>query len=721
VTLVDDPASRNPLDEPRVAITAFPSPTTTRFLVILAAVIAAGLFVGDSIYLSINGRTYFEVWQQCRASVPDVDATLDSARLAETLSVEAARNECMGIVENPRAWYALGAAGIAMLAGVVALFMVPVALESRRRLRRIDASPVAGADLRVRELASQTQLRRSPTVMLGQREQVDGFSYGSPLDYRIALPPAIAVRWKQSALFDPVVFHELAHLEGRDVGYSWLTRGAVYAIAPIMAIPLVFSLISNQYAEAANYAWRAAVLGATIYLIASQLLRSREFDADLRAATYMGGPAPIIDLMRAIPERSRSTVARLLAYHPLPSTRTIVLTHPHLAAQVRFLDGFAPAFLAAGAVPVFDSTLVSLGKANALNPLTHVLAYGVSGTLLGVTVGLSVTRAAVLSRAVAARPYRWRCALGVATGLVAGEVVGLSATASSGWAPAELLRLMIPFVGGLSVVAMAFAIAEVCTDAAPRLPSPRWVWVPAVIVMSVTFGAVLFMSYILQAVVDIRGGWTMIGLAGQMPLVKPALAGIVLITAAANVLAVRGHGHPSWAFDAPTIERVRWTARTGSTWASVLVGVACAAAALLTYTYYRHRHVVLLTPDGLNELFYVTEAFAVVAAAAAVFSLVAFGPRRGAAFAALTGAITIILFMAGMGAFLPPHHRLGILAGAQLAWQLSDDCAGVLLVLAFAIAPLTLLPLPWRGGTGRTTLLAAALTLAPCALMATHL
>ena len=717
MTLVDRPARPNPLSRPRVAMNAFPSPTTTRFLVILAAVAGAGFFVGDWIYLSINGRAWFEVWQQCRASYPDVNAT-DIGGIDEALRRQTDAKACMGGVENTRAWYSFGAAGIAMLTGVLALFVTPVVMESRRHLSRIDDSKVAAAGVRVRELASQTRLRRPPTVMLGQPDQADGFSYGSPRRYRIALPPAIAVRWRHSELFDPVIFHELAHLEHRDVGYSWLTRGAMYAIAPIMAVPLVISVVNTRYAEATGYAWRAVVLAVTIYLIAAQLLRSREFDADLRAATYLGGPQRIIDLISAMPERSRGTFGRLLAYHPLPSMRVNVLIHPHIAAEVRFLDGFAPAFLAAGAIPVFDSTAVAFGTANPIDPYAHVIAYGIAGTLLGITVGLGTVRAAVVCRAVDIRPRRWYGASGVGLGLIAGELVGLSATASTQWSFGDLAWSTAPFLLGLSATALTFGVAEVCADAAPRLRSPQWVWLPAVAVASLVFGAALYLVYVSRTFLGIPGGWTILLGAGELTLVKPAMVAVALIVVAAAAVSARENTYPRWIFDGEAVGPVQWTAPVHSARVPIVIGGACAAAALVPYAYFRHHNVFVPTYDSINTLVYATEAFAVIAAAAGVISLVVFDPRRGVAFAAPAGLITIVLFMAGMAAFFPPGHRHGLVASADISWRLTDQCVGVLFLVLIGLAPLTLIPRVWGNGIRRTTVLAVILALALCVPMA---
>ena len=169
------------------------------------------------------------------------------------------------------------------------LFLAPPIIERRRRLQPIGPKLAAAAG-RVAELAQHAGLRHPPTVMLGAGKQLDAFSYGSPRRHRIALPRAVAVRWSNRTLFDPLVAHELAHLCNRDVGFSWLTRGVMYAVVPTLALPLVVGAATAEFSLFPDYAWRAAILTATVWMISIALLRSREHDADLRAAILMRDP-----------------------------------------------------------------------------------------------------------------------------------------------------------------------------------------------------------------------------------------------------------------------------------------------------------------------------------------------------------------------------------------------------------------------------------------------
>ena len=75
------------------------------------------------------------------------------------------------------------------------LLVVPAVLERRRRLRPLSAG-LAGAGERVAELACAAGLVRPPVAMLGPTTMRDAFCYGVPYRYRLALPPAAAIRWR---------------------------------------------------------------------------------------------------------------------------------------------------------------------------------------------------------------------------------------------------------------------------------------------------------------------------------------------------------------------------------------------------------------------------------------------------------------------------------------------------------------------------------------------
>ena len=404
--------------------------------------------------------------------------------------------------------------------------------------------------------------------MLGAGKQLDAFSYGSPRRHRIALPRAVAVRWSNRTLFDPLVAHELAHLCNRDVGLSWLTRGVMYAVVPTLALPLVVGAATAEFSLFPDYAWRAAILAATVWMISIALLRSREHDADLRAAILMRDPTAMAALVGRLRPPPQVWWRRLKAHHPTPAARAEVLARPQCAAAVKFLDGLAPAFLAASAIPLVEAVVTALSTANPFGPYQSLVATGIGGVLLGGTVGIGIWRAVAVDRAVSARPSPWVPAAGVAVGLVLGQVASLANTTTGLQGGLDQPAwLIVPALAGLAATALVYSLAEVSADAASRLRSPLWAWLPGVVVASLVYFAALYLSFQLQLALDV-GNWafTRRTLAGELDSwpVNLAMAAAAAMTVVAVVFARHGTPAPAWLFATSTPMRPPWSTASGT-------------------------------------------------------------------------------------------------------------------------------------------------------------
>ena len=129
------------------------------------------------------------------------------------------------------------------------------------------------------------------------------------------------------------------------------------------------------------------------------------------------------------------------------------------------------------------------------------------GVLLGGTVGIGIWRAVAVDRAVSARPSPWVPAAGVAVGLVLGQVVSLANTTTGlQGGLGQAAWLIVPALAGLAATALVYSLAEVSADAASRLRSPLWAWMPGVVVASLVYFAALYLSFSLQLALDV-GNW----------------------------------------------------------------------------------------------------------------------------------------------------------------------------------------------------------------------
>ena len=315
---------------------ALPSPSSSQFAVFIVALLTAGTFVGSWVHNLTVGNDWYRTVVACYTP------SLNGGAFAQQVNAERGAQRCSASAERRLAAVQIAGAGAVAVLSIALLAAAPGLLERRRRLRR-PGERLAPAVQRLDALAGEGGLARPPALMLGPATQRDAFSYGLPGRYRIALPPAVAVRWRDPALFDPLVRHELAHVRNRDVGLAWLARSSWYALAVLLAVPIVGALIEGDTSLLPSYLWRAVLLGVTVQLVSSALLRSREHSADLWAAQAGGDEAPVAGVVaRARDVAARAPWRRLLARHPSPAERLQVLERPERSAAVGFADGLDP-------------------------------------------------------------------------------------------------------------------------------------------------------------------------------------------------------------------------------------------------------------------------------------------------------------------------------------------------------------------------------------------
>ena len=701
-------------ERPRPDVLAYPLPTTSRFLIFVAAMLAAGLFVGAWLHNQVRFHEWFgatvrceQVAQQQTAGLPAGQAVLARVRVAA---------RCRADADRRRAAFAFAGAGAAGAAGLAVLYVVPGLLERRRRLRPL-VPALRPAGERVAALAAEAGLARPPTLVLGSAAQRDAFSYGTPGRYRVALPRAVAVRWRDEALFDPLVRHELAHVAHRDVALSWLARSVWYALAPLLAVPLVVGLVGSDHSILGDYLWRAAAFAVVVQLVSRALLRSREHDADLRAARAGGGPEAVAAVVARV--RDPGGVPwhrRLLANHPPPARRLAVLRRPELAAGATFLDGLTAGFLAALAVPLLVRASIPFLMASNDTDLALAAAALLAGPLLGGSVGLGLWRAVLVGRVTGGPVRPAPVALGVAAGLVLGEVSSLASTGTESLGGVTHPPvLVVDALVGLGATALVAGLAELWADAAPAARTARGSWLLALALSSVVFAFALWVGGTLELALD-QGGW----LVARSWLVTvlgtgPAMAAVTVLagSAAGALLAARpGAPTPAWLLERG--ERRPWPAagRGGLAEAAVpaaVVGLVAAAAMVAL----RVAAGPALTDAAKEERFYTFVWVAAAGAAAVTLALALRRPGRGLGVAALAGPLACLVAVAG---FVAMNTVLGgrLSAGFVVLVARPPLALGLVLVVLVASAGL----LAWRPGAREASVWPAAAALGLVAVLA---
>jgi Zn-dependent protease with chaperone function len=531
----------------RLRVLSLPSATALRLIVLVVAMLAAGLFVGTALYNSLLGASWIRAVEACVSSAP--------AGLVAPVQVQL---RCSAPGEQQRALIAVAVTVVIGLVAVAMVLLAPAVLCHRRRLR-----PGVGFDAataRLAELALRVGVR-VPTLMVGPAAQRDAFCFGRPGRYVLALPKALAVR-PGLPVFEAVARHELAHIAHHDVALSWLARSIWYALAPALVLPLVLFVGHGDFGLGLDYLWRAVVFAVVVVLVQRGVLRSREHDADLRACDGPGVEPVLMDALAGLRPPVGSPARRLLALHPDGSQRQQAIQRPESVTQVSAVDGLTVGFLATLTLPLLGSILGALVLANPDALFVTLAGTLVIGPLLGATLGVALWRQAVVARAAGTQPRVAGVVLGVLIGTVLGQAVSFDNVGLGSPTGTEhpLAALGITFALSGSTALLA-GLGELWSGAAGRIGRPAGVWIPAAVLAALLYAGVLWAADIVQNTWD-QAGWALASQAGwalasQLPpttLASIPMALLVAVMAIATAWALRSNSRtiPAWLLpDAP--------------------------------------------------------------------------------------------------------------------------------------------------------------------------
>lgn len=687
---------------PRVNVLAFPPVTTGRVLILVAAMLAAGLFVGSAVFNVIAGASLSAAAAECSRLPASQPGGPDMFSI------------CIAPVERPRALFAAGAAALVVLGALAVLFAVPTVIERRRRLR-LPGPSLAPAVQRMEALAQEAGLRRLPTLVVGPAALRDAFCYGRPGRYRVALPTGLVIR-PASTVFDAVVRHELAHVAHRDVALSWMARSVWYALIPILLLPVILGLARGDLSIVPDYLWRATVLAAVVLLAQRAVLRSREHDADLRADQTAGAGQAMAAVLSSIRRPPATRLRRALAYHPDATARLDVLRNPERATAVTVVDGITVAVLATITLPILDSMLNSVFLGGQHVDLVHVVSAVMIGPLLGATIGLGLWRQSLVSRVTGTRARVTPVALGVFVGCVLGQAVSFAGTALPGIGGFDQpLVIFVVALGVTGATVVAAGLGEVWADVSGRFHRPSENWLPATALSAALFSVVLWASDVLKTAFDL-GGWPLASgvVFASLASLPVFVLALLLAAVAASVLWATGANGwaPAWLVE-PDIEPHRPppallppAVRLGR---AVAVGVASGLAGTAVIIGFR---VLAGPPTGQAEQeqrFYTYLWLAAVVAAVAALLLALMNGRRGGGAALLVGPVAAVTVSAG---FLALNTVLGGALTLDFSFRILYPGVTLGFLLYVAAAWLTLFTPPTRSGPPTALVVTTAVVVA---------
>ncbi|MFJ6454972.1 M48 family metalloprotease [Paenarthrobacter sp. NPDC091669] len=651
------------VDPRRVNVLALPAPTTGLYLLFIAALLAVGLFVGSWMHNVVLGREWVQELGKCLA--------LDLAQ----------QQQCTAPLEIRRGLWSLAGAGVMAVFAVAVMFVVPLMIRRRRALQAPSQKHSAVVE-RFGDLASEAGLRRVPKLFIGPARMGDAFSFGRPGSTAVALPPKIVGLLVRPGPADGVILHEFAHIRHRDVELAWLARSSWYVTLVVLLVPVAGAIWEGP-SLLPYYLWRAALLAVVVEIVTAALLRSREHDADLRAAqgSYQKVSASLGLLGPGTPAPG---IRRLRMRHPTREARVAVLHAPSKAATSDFLRS-----LSAGALAGIVGPLV-VGTATALLTGSGVVLGGiwasaaVTGSLLGFTVGLDLWRSRLAASLAEANPAGsahsarnprdslatrdlpgvFRVAVGVAVGLALGQVLSFAGIGQDVSAPVDPLTLIAPIIAGLGTVFICAAFASMGLPLALLAKRPWHFWLPAALISSATFVVTTWMSDSLDLALTNFGWlgaalWIQYGY-DEWPGIGFALVlGIAAIIAAIYAQFFRGREARGWMYfndnnddgGLDSQRRPNLKAPGSLFWSPLILGLVAGIAGSIFLVSQLLRISPIRTAEAASQADFLWVSTTVLcwASVSAVLCLV--NPATGPATTFIAGPLTLALCAMGAAVF----------------------------------------------------------------------
>ncbi|MFI5932058.1 M48 family metallopeptidase [Actinoplanes sp. NPDC051494] len=283
-----------------------------------------------------------------------------------------------------------------LMPGILAYVTVDFA--RRRRCRPLTDQVYPQAVAVIERLMTELSVRRRPALLVGRRLGVGAYVTGVPRRPYLVMGADLLVLAgkgdRQRQIFEVVVRHEIAHLQGRDLAttmaVSLLRWSNLYAGAFMIFAAYLESLSGDTTPAGLGVTLlRVVLFTLLVEMIARAWLRVREHQADLRAGS--ADRAGLLALVEA--SGGRGGTPRLMSWlrrHPLRADRIGVAFSPRLllaSSPGRLLLG---AISAGALLPTLQDRFLS-GEGTNTDGLI-LLNGGLVGAALTGYVGLSLWR-----------------------------------------------------------------------------------------------------------------------------------------------------------------------------------------------------------------------------------------------------------------------------------------------------------------------------------------
>lgn len=472
---------------------ALPADTSVRFLLVVAAVVAASLYLFDALWFVVRGETFLDAARACGVTVDPAAA----GSVSDTSAALQAQADCRRSVSREQSAFAVAGTLLVLGAAYLGYRLLPTWQERRGRLVALDPGLAALRD-EVERVCVVSGLPRAPTLRLDATDpRVHAHVFGTARQPRLAVAGGLVV----AQVLDPdgfqaVLRHELAHVANRDVGWTYYTVTVWWSFLGLALAPVVAVLAFSDLRYVTRLGWRSAVLAMLVLMARNAVLRAREAFADATAAEW--GAGAHLDRVLAAGDGARQRRPRLLRRHPTAAERRQLLASPDGLFRGDLFVGLA-AGVAAGTT--FESLEGIVALVLPMWVAMWVPALAVA-PLLASIVCVAAWRAGLRSVARGREhPVAGRLTVGVGVGLAAAPVLGFDAAAGGLVAGMKgALGYAVWAVGSVLIVGLVARYAvdagRVAVEAGLCRPAPWLALLPHALAVSGLLAAVLAFGHL---------------------------------------------------------------------------------------------------------------------------------------------------------------------------------------------------------------------------------
>jgi Zn-dependent protease with chaperone function len=453
-----------------------PPPSTSRLVLLVMAMGAASSFIGS--WILVLGR---DSWRG-RNRACAIRLGNDTSR---PLSAVMTFNHCLSKIARDQALASLAGPLVIAVLAVAGWLAAPRIAELWNHLRTPVDAAVVNELAHLVSAASLTRTRLPRFLHGGRTTTGEPWTFGRRGNYRVAFSSTMLPLLGQGHEASRAsIRHELAHLKNHDVDRTYLSLSAWCGFAVISTVFFAAVVTGGIRSVGTAVGFRLLAIVVVVYLSFSAFLRSREHDADLRAAMMENAAADLADALpvsgtgvaprphlvrRLVPWRATGAAwSAAVRRHPDPGRREQVIRDPELVMTLRTVEAASAGLIAGLAFGELQQVVNGL-VGGRLSPPLWVAGLVVALPVMGV-VGLAAWRHAAVARAGRGRaPAFVLPGAAVGIGLILGNELSPSAAAvwsgavwtSSAWSDAEALHsaAFLPTIVFVAVMVAGGALA----------------------------------------------------------------------------------------------------------------------------------------------------------------------------------------------------------------------------------------------------------------------